>query len=711
MSNKKEELLLTQELLETQQRYAKQQELTASQSKQKAILMREEVALSRSLADMAGQELAFHNEKRNSLRSLGDLLGAQSKQKEIANKLEKDFLRHASTFKIGMGKKEMATHAAKSTSLVKEIKLSKTIGSEIESQIKQRITLNKKLKVGQAIFDGMTKIPFVGKFLDANKAMKAMEKTTIKTGSGLRGLAKGMGSMMKSLASSGPLIILTAIVKIIQFIVSLAFELDKNMTKVQTTTGLSEKASKKMFWNMHNTAEASGKVWMQSQKIVDSYIELVESTGLVAGFNQDFLYTMSMLKDRLGMSSKESQKLTFFTKLQGKDGEKVLNQQIGIVNQYNKQNKTAFSGKMILKDIANTSNTVAVALGMGTKELTKGALAASRLGLSMDKIWNAAGGFLDFQSSIQKELEFSLATNQEVSFAKERQMALNNDLVGLAESLRNKEEVLLAFRTGNRIQMDLAAAAMNMTTEDMSQMIMRQEYLNMAEQEYLDMYGEQSLLSMQEMDAQEAIAESMAKMRDRLLEMGEQILPMIESFATWIEQLATSKGFLNDIKFVMNSMLIVMGALAARSITMAIANAWAVAMNPTNPANMASLGAVGLVAGGLATGIILSSTESAPSLPPIEREKKEDDFIFSEKHGVTSFNKDDLIIGGTNLMGGKGEGGNSEDVIKELKVMQRILLEQKDLQVTTKYDSFAASDNNASGGISSTNTRYKSSFV
>ena len=35
-----------------------------------------------------------------------------------------------------------------------------------------------------------------------------------------------------------------------------------------------------------------------------------------------------------------------------------------------------------------------------------------------------------------------------------------------------------------------------------------------------------------------------------------------------------------------------------------------------------------------------------------------DDFIYSDKDGVIPFNKDDLIIGGTNLMGKKGPVGD-----------------------------------------------------
>jgi hypothetical protein len=96
---------------------------------------------------------------------------------------------------------------------------------------------------------------------------------------------------------------------------------------------------------------------------------------------------------------------------------------------------------------------------------------AQKLGLTLDQVDNIAGKLLDFQSSIEAEMEAELLTGQQINLEKARQFALDNDLAGLAKEIGNNQAVLQAFSTGNRIAQEATAKAMGMSREEMSKMI------------------------------------------------------------------------------------------------------------------------------------------------------------------------------------------------------------------------------------------------
>ena len=714
--DKKEELLINQELVNSARTYTSIQESLLGIDERKKTAQKEILDVSRKLALSATEELAFAKESTSSLRTKSDLLAAQAKQQQISQKVNQGYMDHSKSMSKKMNEEELKAFNIKKSALIQQFNLSKKVEKSIEDQIDKREELNTKLGWMDDALRGISKIPFVGQFVQSDEILKSMEKTTLKTGSAFKGMIAGLKKGFSMLAKNPLMLALAASAAILKFMVGMAFQLSKNMTQVQKVTGLSKDVSEGMYSAMRETSKETGKVYITSTKILQTFTELTEKTGLIANFGDDFLETMTTLKDRLGMSVDESEQLSYLTRLQGKDGDKILESQVKIVNQFNKQNKSLISARGVFKQIANTSLTVASALGNSLDNITKAAAAATRLGLSMDEIHGAAGGFLDFQTSIQKELEFSLLTNQQVSFAKERQLALDNDIAGLADALINKESVLLAFRTGNRIQMESAAGAMNMTTDQLAKIIKQKDYerliqsdINGGMEEYIALYGEQSYQSMLELDAQEKIAAAKAQFNDRLMEAGELMLPLIEKFATLMEQLSRSDGLINTIIGSMKLLLVVTGALAARSITVAIAKAWSAAMSPINPANISTLGAAGLIAGGIATAAIMSSTSMAPPLPPVDVKDAAISGIKINTLPMDSIEIDkgaNKIAVGTNLNG----DNNMDAVVKAIADLKKAIVATANINVTTTYDSFEASNKQASNGIGQTNTKYKSSF-
>ena len=700
----KEELKIQQELLVAAEANVELLEKSYQIKFKSRRLAKESIDQAKKLANFMFEETQFAAEGATALRTKSELLAAHAKSKSLE-------LKTALEIKT---QENLGTKAAKDRAkILKGVeKQNKKITENIAAQAENRDKLNKQMGVMDNAVRGMANTPFIGQFIETDAILGSMEKKALAGGSQMQIFAAGGKALIKSLDGSGPLLMIGAFYKMMKFIVGLAFKLDKQITQIQTSTGLTRDASHDLHKEMQGVAEYSGKVYMTSTKLVETFATLTESTGLIANFGGSFLETMTDLTDRLGMSAEEAQKLAFLTNLQGKDGDKVLSNQIETVNLFNKQNRLGITAKGIFKDIANTSAEVQVALGQSVSELTDGALAAKKLGLSMDEVFGAAGGFLDFQSSIQKELEFSLATNQEVSFAKERQMALDNDMVGLAEALANKESVLLAFRTGNRIEMDLAAGAMNMSSSQLAKIIQQQDYLNMSTAEYSELYGEQSLKSMQELDAQEKIAAAMAKIKDRLMIVGETMLPVIEGFSSLVSWISQSQ-------FAITMLVGVMGTLAAAAFAFAIAKAWssAMALGPLlGPA--AAIVTTGLIFGAasqIPAVKLPSPEETTPEVKPIQMK---DGTLSGIK--IKTLPQDSIEIDkssgrvavGTNLNGNSKEDNfmGSQQMISILENINRSVMSNKSPS-SVVFDSYKYRDRKTSGGSANSHTKYKTAFV
>ena len=252
--------------------------------------------------------------------------------------------------------------------------------------------------------------------------------------------------------------------------------------------------------------------------------------------------------------------------------------------------------------------------------------------------------------------------------------------------------------------MKTAAAAMNLQSDQLARIIRQQEYNNLAAEEYVEIYGEASYASLLALSQQETMNAALDKMKDKMMEIGQQMLPIIERFTTWLVQITESGTAFDGLIKLMKTMVIVAGAFAARSITMAIATAWSTAMAP-NPQNIASSGLWGLGIGALLTTGILAATSMPPSLPPVE--------VADATVKIKALDEDQIEIDkstGRVSIGTNRQTIDSEGIIKSLKEIKTEIVKNRIMYVTTSYDDFAAYDPKAGSGVKKANTKHKSSF-
>lgn len=249
-------------------------------------------------------------------------------------------------------------------------------------------------------------------------------------------------------------------------------------------------------------------------------------------FSKEDILEVAQITDEIGLAGKEAANLAKFSKLNGTSIEsqnKALDK--GRIK-FNAQNKTAFDNTKILKDIANTSNSIAVSYAGYPGKLGEAATAAANLGLNLEGVDKIASSLLDFESSISAELAAEVITGKALNLEKARQAALDNDLATLGKEISKNIGTSADFAKMNRKEQEALAKAVGMTKDELAGSLINQEIGKTISEDQLTAAQKQQYEASKNREAQDRIAKSVAK-------IGQAFAPIVEFVA---DILATSWG-------------------------------------------------------------------------------------------------------------------------------------------------------------------------
>ena len=120
----------------------------------------------------------------------------------------------------------------------------------------------------------------------------------------------------------------------------------------------------------------------------------------------------------------------------------------------------------VLSDMATAAEEFARFSRDGADGLAEAAVAAAKLGLSLDGVLSAAKGLLDFEQSITAEFEAQVLTGQALNLERARQAALSGDQEGLLQEIRSVA-MGVNLETMNVVQKDAIASAIGISVSDL----------------------------------------------------------------------------------------------------------------------------------------------------------------------------------------------------------------------------------------------------
>ena len=453
----------------------------------------------------------------------------------------------------------------------------------------------------------------------------------------------------------------------------------ENMAMLSQETGMSKDQALALSKSLNQTAIDSENVAFTGAKAHKAFKGLTEQTGLTAEFGGQTLETFSMLTGKLHMAEDAAASLTMMARLQGKETEQIVADTAETAQNIANSAGVGINLKGVLNDVASTSNSIKVSLGSNPEALAEAAANAALLGTNLSGVDAIASSLLDFEQSIKNELAAEMLLGKDLNFEKARQLALNNDLVGLSEELLNNEELTSTFATGNRMQQEAAAAAIGMSRDAMADMVMKQQMNNLSAQEFNAINGEGAYERMQAVSAQEKLGLAMDKMKDSVSQIGLAFAPFIDGLA---------KGFstLMEYKPVLVAIGALMAGLAARSAALAVINfASSVAQLFGGNAALGPPGIAIAIAGVAAmTAAVAGASSIMGTADDMIAPPGYGDRILSSPKGSIALNNQDTVVAGTNL--GSNSGGNSSGDRSSMNETNALLNQILNKQGTVKMN-------------------------
>jgi len=114
----------------------------------------------------------------------------------------------------------------------------------------------------------------------------------------------------------------------------------------------------------------------------------------------------------------------------------------------------------------------------GGANLAKAAITARKLGINMSAIASSSDALLDFESSIQAQMEAQMLTGKMINTDKARELALAGDLDGQAREIARQVGTQAEFDKMNVEQRKAMASAFGLSVADLASMVANQEELN-----------------------------------------------------------------------------------------------------------------------------------------------------------------------------------------------------------------------------------------
>lgn len=440
---------------------------------------------------------------------------------------------------------------------------------------------------------------------------------------------------------------LTLSVIILEKVVTAFNQVDKEATTLQRNIGRSVEGAAAM-----NSRFASSTDYLKQLNA------LVEQTGFQADliFDEEMLAGAAELVNLTGMSNQEMGRLMTMTRVNQGNIDNTVDSIIDSVSAFNASRKTAVSQGIVMKDIAKMSESLAASLKSNPKQLAEAAASARRLGLELSKLESIADSLLQFESSIEAELEAQLLTGKDINLGKARELALNNDIVGLSEEIFKNSADLLEYGNYNRITQESYANALGMT---------RDELARIAYQRALELdLSEEAIQKASGLNAEEfkrmAVTESIAKSMEKLAQTFAPIIAFAAEYANIIisvvgaykiisaltktsamfsaiklqNEIATSAALSNQLRQEMIINSLKKQGLATETATM-------VASIVQNPGK--ALIGLGLAAAGI------YAVMSAMSKVQDAYIDNKGGLVVSGPKGMYQLDKDDSIIAGTDL--------------------------------------------------------------
>jgi hypothetical protein len=456
-------------------------------------------------------------------------------------------------------------------------------------------------------------------------------------------------------------------------ILEATFKVGNQIAEMGKSLGVSRDAAKDLRNEMQQYAINSNDSFVTVERLAKAQAGLTEQLGIAVDFGNQERETFARLTEITGLSAGEAGKLAMFSASTGKSTKDYVSNLRVAGMEAAHANKIHISDKELLSSVSKLSAGILSKFQDNPKALAAAVIQAKKLGTSLEQIDKVGDSMLEWESSIENELQAELLTGKQLNFERARAAALTGDQATLMQEVASQAGSLADFNNMNVLAQKSLAQAFGMSRDEMAEMLMKQEAINTygdaagkLNKEQLDYMKEHNMTADQMLDKVENQRSTQERFNDSMIKLQEIIATLVEgplgSFLGMISDIlngaqkigSTLGGFTGIIAGLIP--LLMRGSFIMRVFAMRGWQSAITAIFRTFAEIPFGLG-IPLAAGAIAGLTTLFSSKKADDMMSEGGYGKR---TLMTPKGSIKLNDQDTVIAGTNLGGGKGSSNNSD---------------------------------------------------
>jgi hypothetical protein len=323
------------------------------------------------------------------------------------------------------------------------------------------------------VLSDIARIPVIGPLLQFEAIGDKMQKNLR---SGIKEILSQSVSLMKL-----PAIQFIAVTAALKSLFTAALQMDKSITSLSNNLAISKESSNVLFDTFRKTSiegkvlvDGLDKAFLSVRNLANGTLELQNSLETNAMFTEKMIQGQIMMTKQMGMTAEEAAGIQKFSLLTGKSSDAILQSAI-------KQNNAAISYRKILKEVSSISAELSMRYANDPEQIARAVVQANKLGMSLEETRKIASSLLNFEQSIEGELESELLLGRQFNFEKARELALMGKSSEAAGELLGQIggiNALEKLEKMNVIQRERVAAAIGLSSDELSKAAREQAVLN-----------------------------------------------------------------------------------------------------------------------------------------------------------------------------------------------------------------------------------------
>jgi biotin operon repressor len=327
------------------------------------------------------------------------------------------------------------------------------------------------------------------------------------------------------LKSLGPLALITSFVKGL-------LDANKQTVGLQKSMLLTSKGAVDFRQNLATAANLSANINVTSTKLLETFNSINDQFGFIARFSEETLVNTTRLTEQVGLSAEAANALAGLTEIQGVNAENLYESVVGTTLELQKQSGVQIDQRKILEEIGKVTGSVRANLGSNPIEIAKAIQKAREFGTTLEQVAATTESLLNFESSIEAELQAELLLGKNINLERARAAALAGDQVTLAEELRKEAGSFAEFSAMNVIQQNALAEALGMNKDQLADTLYQQELqLKGAERVRAELAAtgqDEAVRALDAQTAQDKFAKTMEKLQSIVVDVATAFMPILE---------------------------------------------------------------------------------------------------------------------------------------------------------------------------------------